>query len=365
MRNKIGPYSVSVLIDHPDQLQLAHVFKEATGAPLQVLVKVDTGYHRAGLEYTTKSFNNLIKKISLLESSGSVVLVGFYSHAGQSYGGDSELDAIRLLMNEIEVLRKAAMQAAKSRHHSGILHQSLHGHSQPRYVLSVGATPTVTSVENIRFESAKGSSSQTDHLFTKAQRLIQEVNQSYMLELHAGVYPILDMQQLATHASPSAAPGNPAVSRLEITTADVALTILAEVTSTYEERHGPDAMMTPEALIAAGTLALGHDACKSYSGWGIVSDWGMKSADQVDRNQEGRAGWQVGRISQEHGVLTEDTMISGNSMIPLTVGQKVRIWPNHACIAGAGYSWYLVVDSNLPEDRQDEIVDVWVRCQGW
>jgi len=45
-----------------------------------VYVKIDTGYRRAGLEYTTKSFSDLIKKIYLLETSGSVVLVGFYSH---------------------------------------------------------------------------------------------------------------------------------------------------------------------------------------------------------------------------------------------------------------------------------------------
>lgn len=240
----------------------------------------------------------------------------------------------------------------------------MHGHSQPRYVLSVGATPTATSVENMISESAEGLSIRSQGLFAEVKRLFQEVNQCYVLELHAGVYPILDMQQLATHASPSAIPDNPVTPKSDITTADVALTILAEVISTYEERGGRDGINTPEALIAGGTLALGHDACKSYKGWGIVSDWGMNSAGQVEGNKEGRSGWQVGRISQEHGVLTEDTMISGMSMAPLTVGQKVRIWPNHACIAGAGYGWYLVVDSSLPEDRRDEIVDVWVRYRG-
>jgi len=43
----------------------------------------------------------------------------------------------------------------------------------------------------------------------------------------------------------------------------------------------------------------------------------------------------------------------------LEVGQKVRIWPNHACISGAGFGWYLVVDGG------DEIVDVWPRWRGW
>ncbi|KAK4690911.1 D-serine ammonia-lyase, partial [Lecanoromycetidae sp. Uapishka_2] len=330
LRNLIGPYSISVIIDHPAQLQVSTTFKEATGAPLQAFVKVDTGYHRAGLDYTTKSFGDLIKEILQLQIDGFVVLAGFYSH------DDDGLHA-----------------------------HGLHGDSQPRYILSVGATPTATSVENMRFEGAPTSQ---EGLFNEAKALIYEVNQHYALELHAGVYPILDMQQLATHASPSAAPSNPAISTdssLKISTADLALTILAEVISIYDERHSPEGGVVPEALVAAGTLALGHDACKSYKGWGIVSNWGMKRADQIEQNQEGRSGWQVGRISQEHGILTEDTMISGTFTLPLTIGQKIRIWPNHACIAGAGYGWYLVVDSRLQGDRQEEIVDVWVRCRGW
>ena len=48
----------------------------------------------------------------------------------------------------------------------------------------------------------------------------------------------------------------------------------------------------------------------------------------------------------------------------LEVGQKVRVWPNHACIAGAMFGWYLVVDSRLV-GREDEVVDVWVRWRGW
>lgn len=32
-------------------------------------------------------------------------------------------------------------------------------------------------------------------------------------------------------------------------------------------------------------------------------------------------------------------------------------------VAGAGFGWYLVVDSSLP--GQDEVVDVWVRWRGW
>lgn len=74
-------------------------------------------------------------------------------------------------------------------------------------------------------------------------------------------------------------------------------------------------------------------------------------------------GWQVGRISQEHGILTWNGGPKEDE-VPLAVGDKVRVWPNHSCVAGAAFDWYLVVDSRN-EGREDEVVDVWPRWRGW
>lgn len=64
-------------------------------------------------------------------------------------------------------------------------------------------------------------------------------------------------------------------------------------------------------------------------------------------------------------MLTEDSQCKSHELAELKIGQKIRVWPNHACVAGAGFGWYLVVDSSQPEERRDEIMDVWVRCRGW
>jgi D-serine deaminase-like pyridoxal phosphate-dependent protein len=169
----------------------------------------------------------------------------------------------------------------------------------------------------------------------------------YTIELHAGVYPILDMQQLATKSSPSST--STGTANKEKSVSDIALTILAEVASVYPHRS------PPEALLAAGSLALGREPCKSYAGWGVVTDWNIASeAEGGDR----ASGWTVARISQEHGILQ-----AGEGARGLVVGQRVRIWPNHACIAGAGFRYYLVVDSAVGSG--DEVVDVWGRCWGW
>lgn len=338
---KLGSESISVLVDNESQVQAAGAFKDMAGFQLRVFVKIDTGYHRAGVEVGTEKFNRLITHVLDEESRGVVELLGFYSHAGHSYGGDSAFGAMELLIVELEGLEKAANYASTARDHAP---------TSRKYVLSVGATPTATSIENMRERSAQAESPMIGEL-DKLKTVIERINATHAIEMHAGVYPFLDMQQLATQASPSALPTNPEYDPSGLSTADIALTIMAEVASVYESRD------SAEALIAAGSLALGRDPCKSYDGWGIVSDWGMHT-----NNSEGRSGWQVGRISQEHGILTKDSQYE---LAELKIGQKVRVWPNHACVAGAGFGWYLVVDSSLPEERRDQITDVWVRCRGW
>ena len=341
---KLGKESISVLVDNKRQLKAASTFKHIAGFPIKVFVKIDTGYHRAGVVVGTDSFNQLILDVFDEESHGNVELLGFYSHAGHSYGGDSALGAMSLLIVELENLEKAAKHASTI---------CTHAQTSKKYILSVGATPTASSMENLLEKSVEADPSLVEEK-AKLKAAIERINAIHAIEIHAGVYPFLDLQQLATQASPSPLPVNPKHKHSGLSTADIALTIMAEVVSVYSSRD------SPEALIAAGSLALGHDPCKSYNGWGIISDWGM-STDYA----EGRSGWQVGRISQEHGILTIDSQHEGHEVAELKIGQKVRVFPNHACVACAGFGWYLVVDSSLPEDRRDEIVEVWVRCRGW
>ena len=176
------------------------------------------------------------------------------------------------------------------------------------------------------------------------------------------------MQQIHTQVTPSLF-SDPDSQSL-ITTKDIAFSILAEVASTYPKRS------PPQALIAAGCLALGREPCPGYSGWGMLSDWGMRNDDGSIGDGEEYSGWELAKVSQEHGLLQAS---DGNEMqriaeknavkqkntakMPFSVGQKIRIWPNHACIAAAGFGFYAVVDSS--GERPDEVVDVWVRCRGW
>ena len=87
--------------------------------------------------------------------------------------------------------------------------------------------------------------------------------------------------------------------------------VLATVVS-YYPRRGKDGL--DEALIDAGAIAFSKDTGPS-GGYG----------DVVGHN------WTLGRISQEHGILTQ---LPG-AKTPLQVGSQVEIIGQHACLIAA------------------------------
>ncbi|EJU05648.1 hypothetical protein DACRYDRAFT_104132 [Dacryopinax primogenitus] len=89
------------------------------------------------------------------------------------------------------------------------------------------------------------------------------------LEIHAGNYPCLDLQQLATHL---------------ICEQQIAATVFTTVVSSYPDRDGG------EGMCDAGALAMSKDRGPN-PGFGDVVTPGWEN-------------WRLGRISQEHGGLT-------------------------------------------------------------
>lgn len=101
--------------------------------------------------------------------------------------------------------------------------------------------------------------------------------------------------------------------------------------------------------------------------WGVLAGTEQKdSSGKIlgEKFPDDFRGWQVGKISQEHGILTW-VGDEGKNAPELKVGDRVRVWPNHACIMGAGFEYYLIVDSRYPEQYEDKVLDVWCRWNGW
>lgn len=342
---------MSVMIDNPEQVPLLATLKSQSGGnkPLAFL-KIDVNYHRAGVIPGTTTYQSLLKAILSSEAEGSCVLHGLYAHAGQSYYTRKDWDALMYLTDEFVTLSNVAKEIrAQSPNHP--------------LVLSVGATPTATALQHPDLATGGGASSaSSDEAGARVASLSALIStlkgDGLGLEVHAGVYPALDLQQLATHARDGSLLGS----------GDIAITVVAEVASLYAGRGEGG---STEALVNAGSLALGREPCKEdgaghYAGWGVVAPWGesgLEESDPAPRDFPAvHRGWQVGKISQEHGILVWKG--AKEAEVPLRFGQRVRIWPNHACIAGAGYDHYLVVDSRRA-GKEDEVVDVWQRWNGW
>ncbi|KAI1454232.1 putative serine dehydratase domain-containing protein [Annulohypoxylon moriforme] len=336
---QLGPGSISFMLDHLSQVNSLRRFFAMTGFPGGVFLKVDTGYHRAGLSPEVLNTNGLVEAITELHTRGDAIFVGLYSHSSLSYQGKSPQQAMDNLAREIQ----GCIDAVRYNHQYFPV-------SAFDLTISVGASPQVTSIQDI----TQGDNLEDGPAYNLV-RLLRDISAEEVsgikvsLELHAGVYSVLDIQQLSTNSRSSMGKFDE----------EIAVSVVAEVVSVYNDGE----RQTPEALVAVGTLGLGREPCPSYDGWGIVGSLPALEKDGLERRLI------VKRISQEHSVLswdTNDDRLTPQDLqrIPLSVGQCVRIYPNHACITGAMYDWYFVVDSSQ-SDNANRVVDIWMRASGW
>ncbi|RLV89903.1 hypothetical protein JA1_004923 [Spathaspora sp. JA1] len=289
-----------LMLDQCDQLDALASYRERNPSikKWSVFIKVDMGTHRAGLPVGDQLEKLLEKALKDPRISEHVGIHGLYCHAGHSYSSTSEKMAKHFLIDEINFANNAALQA-----------KSIDPGLQ--LILSVGATPTA---------NASGSLS--------LEELLEKIHDHKLegkLELHAGNYSCCDLQQLATGC---------------ITQANISLSVLSEIVSTYPGR-GENA--PGEQLINAGVLALAREF-STIPGHGRIIE------------PTGFGEWIVGRLSQEHGVLTP--LNDNCKFIPY--GTQVRVIPQHACIAAAAHPFFFVIG----EDN-DTVVDVWVPLRGW
>ncbi|KAK6446362.1 hypothetical protein FP744_10002612 [Trichoderma asperellum] len=334
---QLGQGAISVLIDHTSQLSHVARFADQASFPAGVYLKVDTGYHRAGLPPSGLNKDDLVSKLMNLDGQGKINFIGLYSHSSLSYNGSTIEQAMVHLEGELRGCLDALEKNA-----------SLF-YSDKEITISIGASPQVTSIENL----VGAKSTLSEDAKSLRRTLHEAMTQRHCgfrtkLELHAGVYSLLDVQQLSTHSRAG----------LGDYEDEIAISVMAEVCSVYNDGE----RQQPEALLAVGVLGLGREPCAAYDGWGII-DRNDYSPNTINPDRR----LIVKRVSQEHCIVSWG-LINGygdgdsQQPIPLQVGQIVRIYPNHACITGALYGWYYVVDSS---EHGERVVDVWERASGW
>jgi D-serine deaminase-like pyridoxal phosphate-dependent protein len=176
------------MIDHPAQLDSVSSIYAKSGIPPLIFIKIDMGGHRAGVIPETTPCTELIASVFSLAKRNECVFHGLYSHAGHSYSSNSQTVALDYLRQELESLLVTV----------GTVHLTFA--NQTPLVLSVGATPTTTSIRNLFIEVTSEEEAREVSALKATIGAIRELG--HEIELHAGVYPVLDLQQLATHALP-------------------------------------------------------------------------------------------------------------------------------------------------------------------
>src|SRR5712692_2928827 len=172
--------SISIVVDH---LAVARGWSDAmqrAGRTLDVLVKVDVGFHRCGIDPQ----GDALGFIQAIASMRGLRLRGLLSHAGHGYHAASEDELCAVAEREAEILT-TLRDGAKA---SGVALDEL----------SVGATPT------LRYS-------------------VSRARQRGLTELRPGNYVYFDRTQVALGAA---------------TLADCALTVLATVVTKHPGRPG-------------------------------------------------------------------------------------------------------------------------------
>lgn len=201
------------MIDHDQQITHLEAFC-ATGAagkdskthgPWDVMIKVDVGTRRAGLPPSSPRLAELVR---LAEASTAVNILGFYAHAGHSYGSRSQ----------------DAAEAALDAEARGVLQAASLLPADRDVLVSIGSTPTAHVIRNLRAGAPR----------------------NVKLELHAGNFPAHDLQQVSTGL---------------VLPTEQAVRLCVEVCSVYPERN--------EALVNAGTIAISKET-SAWPGYGNV-----------------------------------------------------------------------------------------------
>src|SRR5262249_26866087 len=102
------------------------------GVKLDLFLKVDSGYHRCGVEPHTKEALEIPRRIA---DASNLHFAGILTHAGHSYDCRSKTELTTVAAQERDVMKSLAVLLREA----GIEVQ----------VVSIGSTPTITTVDHL------------------------------------------------------------------------------------------------------------------------------------------------------------------------------------------------------------------------
>jgi D-serine deaminase-like pyridoxal phosphate-dependent protein len=268
-----GGVKLNLITDSPDVPPLLNNRLHETGIRMNVFLEVDCGDRRCGVEPHS---DEAIEIPRLIADAANLNFAGILTHAGHSYNAASEQEIIAVARNERDSMTELAARLRSD------------GIEVP--IVSIGSTPTITRVDNL-----KGID-----------------------EIRPGNYIFFDATQAVLGSC-----------NFE----DCALTVLAAVIHINRGQK--------KIVLDAGAIALSKDrgavGLDSTCGYGRILD--------LAGNETGLS---LESLSQEHGVFhAKDDAIFER----LRVGARLRVLANHSCLTAAQHPYYNVLENGRIVDK--------------
>ncbi len=124
--------TIRVVIDSPEMFQRLDAIERVGSERFHVWLKVDCGYHRAGVDPKSRLAEQLVQ---LLNESRNLIFDGILTHAGHSYDSHNRADILVVAEQERSVMVEFAERMRAK------------GNKIP--TVSVGSTPTMSVTENL------------------------------------------------------------------------------------------------------------------------------------------------------------------------------------------------------------------------
>jgi len=333
---------VSIFIDSKEQLEdiemfytdpqaadlIAHYKDTHHGTLFGCFLKIDVGYHRAGVDVQHDEAAG-VELAKRLHESKPLVFRGVYSHSGNAYNAASKAEAKAICTLECKHAKKFAdaLVAAKI----------------PCPTISIGSTPSCGAAD--KFVGAN--------------------------EIHPGNYVFFDRQQMAIPVCKSDQVAVRVLTRvighyaehLLCDTGSLAISKdLAPQDGSYGSVEGTELLLTSVSqecgkLQMPDRIATLGAPSRTISDAQIVNSKHANAAvpaiDKITPKKRGKA-----EEEEEEADVSAGSKRRKLDASAFPRGSLLKIIPNHSCLTAACHPLYFVV-------RGEEVVDVWRPCRGW
>jgi len=259
---------MSFCVDTEEGAEAASAFFTAEGLEAEVLVETDIGYGRCGVRWDLPASASWT---SAVDRKPGLRVVGILTHAGHAYGGPKDdSESLREALERVsEQERDRMLDFAAALRDAGVA-SAVDGSLE----ISIGSTPSISA-------------------FSNAERHGFRVT-----EIRPGNYLYLDMTQ-----------ANLGVAPLD----HCSLTVWATVISRHDNPDG-----SQRFFLDSGKKVLTSDGAFGSKGFGQI----LASTDPMQPLE----GTLINGLSEEHGWVRAD------GRVDVSVGDRVRVVPNHACV---------------------------------